>query len=560
MKKIIYTFIALALATTSARAQFDKSWTFNDWETATITTDTEKDGLTAYATSGNTVVIEENKKSIDIEGVKVNFTKRLNLRGVEQADARYISFDVTGPSEITMVYCGATSTNTNRVLNISYGETHNMKNLHSMIVPAKGVLTASTVKYELDEPTTIYVGSGNSGVYLFGVYVKSIDLAVSEVSTPKLSWNFKQVISDADVENLTADAETWKGSVSTFFQYKPYFTADQASDRLYGITLSANGNELEYVKGLCFGRPNGAIGEAGKENDRFCLYSKKNLLIKGTDIGFIIPELKRGDIVKVNFSCNGTTASTLKPTNAVLISGELLSTTSQTVNEATFRVLSDGYVGFRGTAAIKYFSLSVNDDIVPTAYQLIAEDTDFYSIYMNYDAIIPDGVTAYTAALDAEGTSVELTPVTGKVLKRNCGYIVNGNSADTFSFEVSDIMGDEIDGNELSGVLTETMAADIEAANPGKTLITLGLLNGKMGFRKPAGGKLGDHKAYLLVDTPEGSNAPAYSIKVNGGTTTIGSINVAVVDENAPMYNIAGQRVGRDYKGIVIQNGRKVIK
>ena len=69
-----------------------------------------------------------------------------------------------------------------------------------------------------------------------------------------------------------------------------------------------------------------------------------------------------------------------------------------------------------------------------------------------------------------------------------------------------------------------------------------------------------DHKAYLLVDTPEGSNAPAYSIKVNGGTTTIGSINVAVVDENAPMYNIAGQRVGRDYKGIVIQNGRKVIK
>lgn len=120
MKKIIYTFIALALATTSARAQFDESWTFNDWETATITTDTEKDGLTAYATSGNTVVIEENKKSIDIEGVKVNFTKRLNLRGVEQADARYISFDVTGPSEITMVYCGATSTNTNRVLNISY--------------------------------------------------------------------------------------------------------------------------------------------------------------------------------------------------------------------------------------------------------------------------------------------------------------------------------------------------------------------------------------------------------------------------------------------------------
>lgn len=32
------------------------------------------------------------------------------------------------------------------------------------------------------------------------------------------------------------------------------------------------------------------------------------------------------------------------------------------------------------------------------------------------------------------------------------------------------------------------------------------------------------------------------------------------VDKNAPMYNIAGQRVGRDYKGIIIQNGRKIIR
>jgi len=26
------------------------------------------------------------------------------------------------------------------------------------------------------------------------------------------------------------------------------------------------------------------------------------------------------------------------------------------------------------------------------------------------------------------------------------------------------------------------------------------------------------------------------------------------------MYNLAGQRVGRDYRGIVIQNGKKFIK
>jgi hypothetical protein len=30
-------------------------------------------------------------------------------------------------------------------------------------------------------------------------------------------------------------------------------------------------------------------------------------------------------------------------------------------------------------------------------------------------------------------------------------------------------------------------------------------------------------------------------------------------DVNAPVYNLAGMRVGKDYKGIVIQNGRKYI-
>lgn len=37
----------------------------------------------------------------------------------------------------------------------------------------------------------------------------------------------------------------------------------------------------------------------------------------------------------------------------------------------------------------------------------------------------------------------------------------------------------------------------------------------------------------------------------------IHNVVAPVWNENAPIYNLAGQRVGRDYKGIVIQNGRK---
>ncbi|WP_028898133.1 hypothetical protein [Prevotella sp. HUN102] len=40
------------------------------------------------------------------------------------------------------------------------------------------------------------------------------------------------------------------------------------------------------------------------------------------------------------------------------------------------------------------------------------------------------------------------------------------------------------------------------------------------------------------------------------GIETVETINL---NENAPMYNLAGQRVAKNYKGVVIQNGKKFI-
>ena len=45
---------------------------------------------------------------------------------------------------------------------------------------------------------------------------------------------------------------------------------------------------------------------------------------------------------------------------------------------------------------------------------------------------------------------------------------------------------------------------------------------------------------------------------VNGIQETVSLTKSA--SANAPMYNLAGVRVNKDYKGIVIQNGRKFIQ
>jgi hypothetical protein len=60
---------------------------------------------------------------------------------------------------------------------------------------------------------------------------------------------------------------------------------------------------------------------------------------------------------------------------------------------------------------------------------------------------------------------------------------------------------------------------------------------------------------------------PGHQVRVKKITVTLKSepagikeVNNGTVNENAPIYNLAGQCVGKDYKGVVIQNGKKFIK
>lgn len=72
------------------------------------------------------------------------------------------------------------------------------------------------------------------------------------------------------------------------------------------------------------------------------------------------------------------------------------------------------------------------------------------------------------------------------------------------------------------------------------------------------------YRAYLTLSddlkvatTPSGAKA----MTVNGSfVTAINSVNAAKEGVNAPAYNLAGQRVGNSYKGVVIMNGKKYMQ
>lgn len=63
----------------------------------------------------------------------------------------------------------------------------------------------------------------------------------------------------------------------------------------------------------------------------------------------------------------------------------------------------------------------------------------------------------------------------------------------------------------------------------------------------------------VTITTVGGINV--YSIEVSSSSTVgINNVTTSTIDVNAPVYNISGQQVGKNYKGIVIQNGKKFIK
>lgn len=47
---------------------------------------------------------------------------------------------------------------------------------------------------------------------------------------------------------------------------------------------------------------------------------------------------------------------------------------------------------------------------------------------------------------------------------------------------------------------------------------------------------------------------------MDDSATGIKGVVSETADANAPAYNLAGQRAGKDYKGVVIVNGKKVLR
>lgn len=118
-----------------------------------------------------------------------------------------------------------------------------------------------------------------------------------------------------------------------------------------------------------------------------------------------------------------------------------------------------------------------------------------------------------------------------------------------------------VSGGAVTTVDTDLKVADGETKGDGNIYCLAKKASNGVGFYQVAPSvTIPANKAYLEIGTPTTTLAKYYSIGIGGNTTGIQAIQQNSVKADGIMYSLSGQRVGKDYKGIVICNGKKMIK
>lgn len=158
---------------------------------------------------------------------------------------------------------------------------------------------------------------------------------------------------------------------------------------------------------------------------------------------------------------------------------------------------------------------------------------------------------AYTVKLNDDKKTIEITKFDG-VVPAGKVVLVKGTGNKSYRLTGSDSAGEAFDTDLKVSDGTVTSTGD-------KNIYGLATVDGQEGFYKASGEqKIPAKCGYLEVAKTAG--AAFFSLgDITGNTTGIADVKAETVKADAQMYNLAGQKVGKGYKGIVIKNGKKMI-
>ena len=243
----------------------------------------------------------------------------------------------------------------------------------------------------------------------------------------------------------------------------------------------------------------------------------------------------------------------INPNNAYTWSTEKYQTVESGVYIVDLKEIVKDY-GFAYLHSIKganFSDVTVSDMLLykdPTVTLTSSAELEGYKTFYNKtDNYEVDAKTTIYKASAASTTSVTLEAVAGNIVPKNTPVVLKTTAADykiTLSPTTATATGD-FTGNQL-------YAAEAEAKNA--YILAYTTADG-LGFFKYTDALEAGH---VCVTVP--ALAPVrLSLDVDGEATAISEVATKVAEEGAA-YNLAGQPVDADYKGIVIKNGKKFLQ
>ena len=201
------------------------------------------------------------------------------------------------------------------------------------------------------------------------------------------------------------------------------------------------------------------------------------------------------------------------------------------------------------------------------SYPLTISDAGAATLVLPYQVTLPLGLSAYTLTSDGS-TTLTASKIAGGVIPAMTPVLINGPK-NTYDLELQDAIGTYPTENDF--------VKDVEPDNAENVLhgvlaphyvITTGVNyvlqnnGGNVGFYQVEGDTyvINPFRAFInLASAP--TEARSLSIVFDDGETTgIADVRGKMGDERSDIFNLSGQRVGKDYKGVVIKNGRKMIQ
>lgn len=485
----------------------------------------DKDGKEIFDATGKiTYSVESSVEDFAILGGDENSSSIIVDTNKEGTATVTATFDAAGTDE---KYSTSTATYTIKVTKrqttLSFGEAYDDKtiiaNLGDEFTAPTATLTPNiegeTIKYSSNKPTVATVDETTGAVTIVGAgtTVITADFVGDDTyGASTASYTIKVVDPNALVFSDDDENNSF-GKLPTDRYIK--------SAKDYNL-LAGNGLEYTFNMNYCY-KHSGGI-QMKKDGDGVIISPK---------FGFTY-----GYTVTIEYTSG--TGITLSAGDKTVTGTEKSSISLTTTSDIPFKITT-------GSQYAVVTTIRVVANSAPKTESLTTSDKGYATYSADYAVNYSElGLTAYTLTVDETNKTVTAKAFTG-VVPAGGAVLVKGTASKAYTLTPATTEGD-----------ATAFATDLQtgATKADGTQYGFTSKSGTPAFAQvKSGQEIPAKKGYIVLN---GASAAKYSICFGDEATGIQTIEAASA-ANAAMYNLAGQRVDKAYKGIVIVNGKKYL-